>query len=334
MDAFTTTEPSAHWAILGAGAIGGLWASNFYRAKLDVELLIHDTERLALYNSQGLTLIKNGTPRTYRPRALSLITQPGPPISHLMVTTKAHQTLNALKQVKHRLSPESQVLLLQNGLGNHEAIRELLPDSIIFYGITTEGAYRTAPCTIIHAGEGETWIGSLSKPFVKLTQFETLKRINKNCFWSNNIQARLWQKFSVNCAINGLTVTHQCKNGDLLKKPEACEQLKQISVEIESVLALKKIALSASLFEISSEVLRQTENNTSSMLQDFNAGQPLELDYLNCYLSRKANKLGLAMPHNNALIQRINQMLSKRPRNTESRAKQPLTLSGRFPEDL
>ena len=312
MDALTTTAPPTHWAILGAGAIGGLWASNFYRAKLDVELLIHDAERLALYNSQGLTLIKNETQRTYRPHSLSLTTQPGPPISHLMVTTKAHQTLTALKQVKHRLAPESQVLLLQNGLGNHEAVRELLPDSIIFCGITTDGAYRTAPCTIIHAGQGDTWIGSLSKPFVKLIQFETLKHINKNCFWSNDIQARLWQKFAVNCAINGLTVTHQCRNGDLLKKPEACKQLKQITLEIESVLTLKKITLPAPLLEISSEVLRQTENNTSSMLQDFNSGQPLELDYLNCYLSRKADELGLAIPHNNALIQRINQMVSKR----------------------
>ena len=303
---------STHWAILGAGAIGGLWASDFCRAQFNVELLIRNADQLALYRSKGLTLIKNGETTNYRPHLLSLTSQPGPAISHLLVTTKAHQTLNALKQVKHRLAAKSQVLLLQNGLGNHKAAKELLPDSVIFCGITTEGAHRTTPNTIVHAGNGETWIGSLNKPLTALTQFKTLKHINPNCFWSNDITPRLWQKFAVNCAINGLTVTHQCKNGGLLQKTEAYEQLKQITAEIENILTLKKIVLPSSLLEISKKVLKQTAHNTSSMLQDFNAGQTLELDYLNHYLSQEASKLGLSLPHNNALTQRINQMIITR----------------------
>ena len=311
MKALIQTMPS-HWAILGVGAIGGLWASNFYRAQLDVELLIRNADQLALYKTKGLTLIKNGVTTNHLPHSLSLTSQPGPPISHLLVTTKAHQTLSALKQVKHRLTAKSQVLLLQNGLGNHKAVQELLPNSVIFCGITTEGAYRTTPNTIAHAGNGETWIGSESKPLIALTQFKTLQHINRNCFWSNDITPRLWQKFAVNCAINGLTVIHQCKNGDLLQKTKAYEQLKQLTAEIESVLTIKKIVLPSPLLEISKTVLKQTAHNTSSMLQDFNARQTLELDYLNLYLSQEADKLDLNLPHNNALIQHINQMILTR----------------------
>ena len=34
----------------------------------------------------------------------------------------------------------------------------------------------------------------------------------------DHIAMRLWQKFAVNCAVNALTVVHDCANGELLHK--------------------------------------------------------------------------------------------------------------------
>lgn len=298
------------WAILGLGAIGKLWAGYFLQANQNVELLLRNETALNSFQRKGLTL-RDATQTKHwpTPHLASPQTQ-GAKIHALLITTKTHQTLSALKDFSHRFDRNTQFVLLQNGLGLAEKIRWFFPDNPLFLGITTDGVYCVDTNTIVHAGYGETWIGP-AEAATELHGFSTLHRINASCVWSDQIQPRLWQKFAINCAINGLSVIHQCQNGQLLSKPDALHQLENICQEIEQVLAAKSIDLPSPLIALVKHVATQTALNYSSMYQDFKAQRPLELEAMNVYLCQEAARLGLACPYNQALITTIRQMERK-----------------------
>lgn len=301
----------ARWAILGLGAIGKLWASYFFRAGLDLELLLRNATRCSAFAENGLTLHEETHSQHWPTPHVTTPAMNGNAFHTLLITTKTYQTLPALKDFSHRIQPDTQFILLQNGLGTAEQIQLLFPDNPLFLGITTDGAYCPNITSLVHAGRGETWIGP-ARTSQRLHDLATLQHINPACFWTETIEQRLWQKFAINCAINGLTIVHQCQNGVLLHQPAAFTQLQNICQEIEQVLSTKSIQLPLPLIEIVRQVASQTAHNFSSMHQDFKAGRPLELEALNEYLCQQARLLGLNCPHNQTLISAIRQMENER----------------------
>ena len=99
-----------------------------------------------------------------------------------------------------------------------------------------------------------------------------------------NIEQRLWRKFAINCAINALTVIHDCRNGELLDGSRRQQQLRALCEEIGFVLE----ALS--------------RRNLSSTLQDVRRGRSTELPHLNGYLISLAESADIPAPRNIALM--------------------------------
>ena len=90
----------------------------------------------------------------------------GGPIESLIVACKAQSTMSAIKQVEHRLSPESTIVLLQNGnLGVHDQLikniftqEETRPHFIL--ASNTHGVWlKRAPFHVVHAGVGQIRFG-------------------------------------------------------------------------------------------------------------------------------------------------------------------------------
>ena len=80
-------------------------------------------------------------------------------IQSLFVALKAQQTVDALKALTYRLSANSTIVLMQNGMGLHEQlIRDVFrnpsqrPHFIL--ASNTHGAFTTQPFHVIHAGIG------------------------------------------------------------------------------------------------------------------------------------------------------------------------------------
>src|SRR5690606_38383831 len=109
------TESS--WHILGIGALGGLWAMRLAMQtdtpRLDVRLLLRDDH----VKHQTLTL-RDGTARHSHDFVAETADQAFGPIEHLLVATKAYDTLAALEALRPRLNSDSRIYLMQNGLGS------------------------------------------------------------------------------------------------------------------------------------------------------------------------------------------------------------------------
>lgn len=289
-----------HWHILGAGAMGCLMAARLRDAGGEITMLLRNAapeQRIVLVLEEGGTRREINLPGSGA--------QLGAGISHLLVTTKAYDVEHAVRSLIHRLDPQSQVLLLVNGLGYAQPLLQDFPWLQLFYGTTTEGAYRTAPRHICHAGSGQTRIGRPGQetPPGWMNQWQ---QALPDCRWDADIARALWLKLAINCAINPLTALHNCRNGALASRQELAEEVAGLCTEIAAVTTAQGYGdLAENLHHNVQAVIKGTADNHSSMLQDVLAGRRTEIDYINGHLLRVAAQCGIDMPRNEALLQEV-----------------------------
>ena len=304
---------SSHWHVLGAGAMGCLFASQLQQAGCPVTLVLRQTGAAATARVQ---LARNGD-SLYFDTPVSCAAEKST-ISHLLVTTKAQDVCVAVLSVAHRLSAQSQILLLSNGLGYARDLQERLPRPQYFYGTTTAGAYRiddhgdidpgpggeTPFRHIRHAGQGLTRIGQPGRaaPPDWFSQWSTAVQPSS---WDPHIEQALWLKLAINCAINPLTALHRCSNGELAA-PGMAPQVTGLCDEIVQVSeAAGYGGVTADLHARVSEVIEATASNRSSMLQDVLAGRQTEIQYITGHLLSVARAHGVDVPRNEALFRSI-----------------------------
>jgi 2-dehydropantoate 2-reductase len=290
-----------HWHVLGAGAMGCLFAARLQDSGCDITLVVRDTRpdpvALVLEDGEDAREMKFPT-TTAADRA---------PISHLLVTTKAYDVVDAVSSLAHRLDRDSQVLLLANGLGFASELSGRYPWLAPYCGTTTEGAYRVSSFRIRHAGHGATRIGRSGEP--NPPAWFAPWRALENCLWEQDIDSALWEKLAVNCAINPLTAVHDCRNGELLSRPELAREVDALCNEIARVSEAAEFApIAAGLRARVEEVIRNTASNHSSMLQDCRAGRTTEIDYITGQLLRVADLHGIAAPRNRSLLEQVKRL--------------------------
>ncbi len=289
------------WYILGPGAIGCLWASYWRTDNTRVVLIEHspiDSNSVQLSSDQGC----HSYPiETVSPEQLL---HSNTIIQHLFISTKAQHTLAALTQLQPRLATNAEILVVQNGLAIVE-LQQLLATQQLFAGVTTDGAYRTAPLQVTHAGRGETLVGAMTN-HATAAVLSRLPGTGLAIAHCDTIEQRLWQKFALNCAINPLTVKYQCRNGQLLTQAEARKELSLLCREIQSIAsAIKPAAWFETLEADVVKVLELTADNINSMLQDVQQGRDTEIAQLNSWLVQQAKQLAIPHPLNQAIINTV-----------------------------
>ncbi|TBU87677.1 putative 2-dehydropantoate 2-reductase [Stutzerimonas kirkiae] len=279
--------------ILGAGSLGSLWATRLHRSGQAPRLILRSPERLVAYRTAGgLTLSENGQQQCY-PIAAELA-DAVTPIHRLLVACKAYDAETAIASLAGRLAPACDMLLLQNGLGSQQAIAARWPEARTICVSSTEGAYRGDDFQVLFAGQGHNWLGSPDQGQPPDWLHDSLGRAGIPHTWSQDILPRLWHKLAVNCAINPLTVLHECRNGGLLRHRQEvlglCHELGQLlaaNAHAEATRTLPEDVL---------RILSNTAGNYSSMYQDVHNGRRTEIGYLLGYACQRARQQGLHLP--------------------------------------
>ncbi|MEA3168416.1 putative 2-dehydropantoate 2-reductase [Pseudomonas fluorescens] len=284
---------STTWHILGAGSLGTLWATRLARAGVPVRLILRDTTRLASYQTaKGLTLVEQGIESTY---PVSGETPDSPePIHRLLVACKAYDAQSAIAQLQHRLVPDAELILLQNGLGSQDAVAAQLPQARCVFASSTEGAFRDGDWRVVFAGHGYTWLGDVGHPAAPLW-LEDLHSAGIPHEWSTDILTRLWRKLALNCAINPLTVLYQCRNGGL--QAHQCEVATLCAELAELLECCGQPAAAEDLHSEVQRVIQATAANYSSMYQDVANARRTEISYLLGYACLAAARHQLVLPH-------------------------------------
>ncbi len=289
------------WHILGAGSLGSLWAARLARAGVPVQLILRNPQRLQAYHQAGgLTLVEQDQARLYPVAAQT--PDSTQPIQRLLLACKAYDAEAAIAQLAPRLVPGAELILLQNGLGSQDRVALQVPQTRCILASSTEGAFREHDFRVVFAGHGHTWLGDpldLQPP----AWLEDLHQAGIVHDWSLDILGRLWRKLALNCAINPLTVLHDCRNGGLRDHPA---EIASLCAELGELL--QRCGQGESAHDLHEEVLRviqATAANYSSMHQDVSQGRRTEIAYLLGYACAAAQRHRLTLPHLQALHERL-----------------------------
>lgn len=291
------------WYIAGIGAIGTLLATLLSQTS-ELILLLKNKQSLASYEASPLSIRRGNYTLTAHPQALPIDALETTKIQRLICTAKARDVLPILKQLVDYLDNSSTIILIHNGVGVLEEIKNQLPELRIISCITNMGAYLEAPFTVGDYFEGILHLGSTIGEAVALD----LKAID-NLFmssqlsyqWEESIQPLIWEKFALNCSINALTALFACKNGELRAHVNLLEQLTR---EIENVLKAHDVTVDH-LFEKTLKLTSATANNYSSMHQDIHGHKSTELHYLNEHLRHLALAKNIPTPVNDQLLSEL-----------------------------
>jgi 2-dehydropantoate 2-reductase len=292
---------STTWHVLGAGSLGTLWATRLARAGVPVRLIVRDATRLQAYQAAGgLTLVEHGAATTWNIPGETV--DSAEPINRLLVACKAYDAEQAVARLAPRLAPGAELILLQNGLGSQDAVATQVPQARCICASSTEGAFREGDWRVVFAGHGYTWLGDAGHPVAPIW-LDDLDAAGIPHEWSTDILTRLWRKLALNCAINPLTVLHDCRNGGL--QDHHCEVATLCGELTELLERCGQPAAAENLQPEVERVIHATAANYSSMYQDVMNQRRTEISYLLGYACKVAARHQVNLPHLNQLQQRL-----------------------------
>lgn len=131
---------------------------------------------------------------------------------------------------------------------------------------------------------------------------------------TNKTDTQLFQleKLVINALINPLAVVNDCTNGQLLDNDKVLRAQRLLLHEIcgviwalpelRSVPGIRARFAPDRLLDLTHKVAEQTATNTCSMLQDVTRGRMTEINYINGYIVRRGDELGITCALNYLLM--------------------------------
>jgi 2-dehydropantoate 2-reductase len=272
--------------IVGAGAIGSLYGGLL--AKKNKVVLVGRAPHITSIQKKGLT-IKGKTHLNIKVPSIESIKDICCIPDLILLTTKSYDTEAASRQILPIITDQTIVLSLQNGLDNLEKIERFIEKSHILAGVSTHGSIISKPGEITHTGKGKTILGELNGHRSKRlkTLVHTFKEAGIETQISDDIIKEIWIKAIINSSINPLTAFFRCKNGYLLENPLLEKIVERVCTESTLIASSEGIPVSApETIKKTKEVIRETAQNYSSMLQSIQQRKKTEIDSINGTLMR------------------------------------------------
>ncbi|MFC3052403.1 ketopantoate reductase family protein [Kordiimonas pumila] len=297
--------------IVGAGAMGCLFAARLVEGGHDVTLVDVDESRLAVLGRDGITLSDDQGKRSVPVKAMVAPKVIGP-IDLVLLFTKGMHSADAVRSVAHLANGKTFVLTLQNGLGNADIIAAVFDPNQILMGVTDVPADLTLPATVSSHGHGHIWIGN----YVGEAAFCDSLRAVESAFNHSNlateivsdIRVPIWEKVAFNAALNPLATILQVSAGRLSVQP-ARSIISAILTEVVVTAKAHGVTLDqASIIDKVNFALANQKDHKPSMLQDRIAGRATEIEFINGAIARAAQEKGIAVPVTETLANLIRVM--------------------------
>jgi 2-dehydropantoate 2-reductase len=284
--------------IVGAGAMGCLYAGAFHRAGLEVVLVDVNVPQVDAINTNGLDL-ETRAGREVLPIPARLPADASGTADLILLFTKVFHTDAALEGAKHLIGPETHVLTLQNGLGNDERVARHVARDKVLAGIASLPADLVAPGRVRSMGEGGSRLYPAFGGDVGFAAevAEALTRGGMTAALEPQIHEAIWEKAIFNAAMNPLCALTRRTPGFLGAHPESVAMIHQVVEEGVAAANANGIMIASKPIHDLTLVSRTDHaDHEASMLQDVKAGRRTEVDSINGAIVEAAKRAGVAAP--------------------------------------
>jgi 2-dehydropantoate 2-reductase len=293
--------------VFGTGAMGCWVAARLAASGIPVTVVGTWAEGLEAIRGDGIQVSEAGRRFAARP-AVAGLGAPLAPADFVLVLAKAHQTAALAAAAVAAARAEGRIVTLQNGLGNRETLQGADARGRVRAGVVVAGVRMDRPGSVIALPGTVTLEGgdpSMDRLCASMVGAGFDARL------AEDIEAELWRKLAVNCAINPISALRNVPNGALLVDPGTRALLAAAAEEVAAVAAARGVAIPDAA-ATAAAVAARTARNRSSMLQDLDRGARTEIDALCGAVAREARRLGLPAPVNERLWREVNALEAAR----------------------
>jgi 2-dehydropantoate 2-reductase len=284
--------------VIGAGAIGAFYGSLLAQAGAEVSVVCRsDYDQVKqhdfIINSQALGRW-NFTPAQVLQNVADFRGTP----DYILLCTKVIPELDRVALIRPAVGRNTAIVFIQNGVGIEQEMLAAFPNNEIISGLAFICCNRTGPGEILHLAYGRLALGNLPHGISrKTTQLcELFNQSGIDCGASEDIVTGRWQKCVWNAPFNPLSVlSGGLQTLDILQTQEAL--VRNIMREVCDIAAASGHPLPDDIVNINIENTYAMPPYKTSMLLDYENGQPMETEAILGNPLRAAKRLGVAAPH-------------------------------------
>jgi len=306
--------------IVGAGAIGAYIGARMARAGLDVTLFARGPH-LAAMQQNGVQVRSAEGDFQVRPRIVGSLEETGL-MDAVFLGVKAHSLPQLAPHLKPVLGPETTVVSTQNGIpwwyfqgfgGPWDGLRleRIDPGGVISAAIEARRVVGSivyfsteipAPGVIQHTEGNRISIGEPGGERSDRCRriAEALVASGLRCPITTHIRQEIWVKIMGNASLNPVSALTRATLAQMLRDPEVASVIRNIMQEVEAVSQKLGMELPVSIEQRMAGAEKVGEHKTS-MLQDLEAGRPMELEALVGSVVELGERVGVPMPHTRAV---------------------------------
>lgn len=285
-------------AIVGAGALGLYYGALLQRSGKDLHFLLRrDYE--AIYQ-HGLKIFSiHGDFILPKVQCYQCADEIGP-VDLVLVGLKTFANNRYAELITPLLGAKTQILTLQNGLGNEEGLADLFGAERIIGGVAFLCSNRGMPGEVHHLGAGRIVLGAYQRgnqerldPLVTMFCDASV-----DCRGTDDLKRARWEKLVWNIPFNGLCALLQ-QSVNLLLSSKECRQLVR-ELMLEVIAAANVQGLLRPIVESYAESMLEFTDNMGeykpSMQIDREEGRQLEITSIFSVPLDYGRKKGVIMP--------------------------------------
>jgi len=271
------------YAVIGVGAVGGYYGGLLARHGLDVHFLLHND----YYHVMNHGLVVDSIDGDFVLPKVNAYESAAdmPRCDIVIVALKTTQNVHLADILSHVATSDSIVVVLQNGIGIEKDIAEFVPGRTVIGGLCFLCSNKVGPGHIKHIDYGALTLGEYISGYKPAGITRRLESVSK-IFQQANIAVRLsenlgesrWKKLVWNAPFNGLSVILNATTDQIVSNDASRALSLDIMMEVIHGASALGYHIDKTFADQMMTLTEQMKAYKPSMMLDFQAGRPLEID--------------------------------------------------------
>lgn len=308
MNKFNKIDPIRTVSIIGAGAMGAVYASILYAMDKASVRFVAGGSRAERLRTEGFTV--NG--RQYHIPVVAPESRELPADDLVIVAVKFHQLSQAIEDMKNWVGRDTIILSVMNGIDSEERIGAVYGMDRVLYAISVGIDAVRQDNRVVYANQGRILFGEAQNLPVsgKVRRVKNFfDRAGIVCEVPEDMMRMLWWKFMINVGVNQASAALRANYGVFQESQEASALMTSAMREVIRVANVAGVGLSEDDIGRWLQVLDElSPSGKTSMLQDVESGRKTEVEMLAGRVIELGKRYGVPTPVNEDLFKTIREI--------------------------
>jgi len=283
--------------IIGAGSVGSALMYEMYNRDPENVYLLATGARAERLKEKGIS-VNNEVffPKVYSDHSQNIH------IDLLILAAKTYSMDSVVEDIRPLIDKDTILLPIENGITTSTMLEGEFPENRVFYGVVLRTDAHRMSRRVYYRTLGEMQIGYADnrdpKPEV-IDAFNRLKELGVNVKVYEDMRRAKWRKWMLNTGASQTAVEVQAECGFFGQVEEVRALMKMLMDEILELAWAEGVNLTEEDRDDIIEILVNfPPDKKMSMLQDYEAGRPIEIDEYAGEVVRLGKKHGIPTPAN------------------------------------